>query len=49
MSSGNEILDTYIFENNSLLEQLESITLDAEELSTLSEENINEVFRNDGV
>ena len=45
MSSGNEILDTYIFENNSLLEQLESITLDAEELSTLSEENINEVFR----
>ena len=45
MSSNNEILDTYLFENNSLLEQLESIVLDAEGSSAFSEDNINEIFR----
>ena len=45
MGSGNDILDTYIYENNSLLEQLESIILDAETVSTFSEDNINEIFR----
>lgn len=45
MSSGNEILDTYIYENNSLLEQLEAIVLDAEQLDTFSQDNINEIFR----
>ena len=45
MSSGNEILDTYIYENNALLEQLETIILDAEEIGTLSQDNINEIFR----
>ena len=45
MSSGNEILDTYIYENNSMLEQLEAIMLDAESASTLSQDNINEIFR----
>ena len=45
MGSGNEILDTYIYENNSMLEQLEAIMLDAESASTLSQDNINEIFR----
>ena len=45
MSSGNEILDTYIYENNSLLEQLETIVLDAESVDTFSQDNINEIFR----
>ncbi len=45
MGSGNEILDTYIYENNSLLEQLESIVLEAESINTFTQENINEVFR----
>ena len=35
MSSGNEILDTYIYENNSMLEQLEAIMLDAESSFTM--------------
>lgn len=29
-SSGNEILDMYIYETNTLLEQLETIVLEAE-------------------
>ena len=45
MSSGNEILDTYIYENNALLEQLETIVLDAETVNTFSQDNINEIFR----
>lgn len=45
MSSGNDILDTYIYENNSLLEQLEAIILDSEAAGTFSQDNINEIFR----
>ena len=45
MGSGNDILDTYIYENNSLLEQLEAIILDAEAVGTFSQDNINEIFR----
>ena len=45
MGSGNDILDTYIYENNSLLEQLESIILDSETVGTFSQDNINEIFR----
>ena len=45
MSSGNDILDTYIFENNSLLEQLETIVLDGESKDTFSQDDINEIFR----
>lgn len=45
MGSRNDILDTYIYENSSLLEQLESIILDAETINTLSQDNINEIFR----
>ncbi len=45
MGSGNDILDTYIYENNSLLEQLEAIILDSEAAGTFSQDNINEIFR----
>ncbi len=45
MSSGNEILDMYIYETNTLLEQLETIVLDAEKADTFSQENVNEIFR----
>jgi two-component system chemotaxis sensor kinase CheA len=45
MSGGNEILDTYIYETNSLLEQLENIILTAEKADTFSEEDVNEIFR----
>ncbi len=45
MDSGKDILDAYIFETNSLLEQLESIVLEAEKVDTFSEDNVNEIFR----
>ncbi len=43
--SSNDILDMYIYETNSLLEQLETIVLDAEKENTFSQDNVNEIFR----
>ncbi len=45
MGSGNEILDMYIYETGTLLEQLETIVLEAEKVDTFSQENVNEIFR----
>ena len=45
MGSGNDILDTYIYETNTLLEQLESIVLEAEKADTFSQDDVNEIFR----
>lgn len=45
MGSGNDILDAYIYETNSLLEQLETILLESEKTNDFSQENINEIFR----
>lgn len=45
MGSGNDILDTYIYETNTLLEQLESIVLAAEKADTFSQDDVNEIFR----
>ena len=45
MGNGNEILDMYIYETNTLLEQLENIVLEAEKVDTFSQENVNEIFR----
>ncbi len=45
MGSGNDILDMYIYETNTLLEQLESIVLEAEKADTFSQDNVNEIFR----
>lgn len=39
------MLEMYIYEENQLLDQLEDIMLDTEKNSSLSEENINEIFR----
>lgn len=45
-NDGNEsILDTYLYETNTLLEQLDSIVLEAEQADTFSEGNVNEIFR----
>ncbi|MCI8808576.1 MAG: chemotaxis protein CheA [Oscillibacter sp.] len=35
----------YIYETNTLLEQLENIVLDAEKENTFSQDNVNEIFR----
>ena len=46
MSSGSDsILDMYLYETNTLLEQLDGILLAAEQADTFSEENVNEIFR----
>ena len=45
MGSGNDILDTYIYETNSLLEQLENIVLEAEKEGAFSQGNVDEIFR----
>ena len=46
MGSGNDsILDMYLYETNTLLEQLDGILLAAEEADTFSEDNVNEIFR----
>ncbi|MBQ2697788.1 MAG: Hpt domain-containing protein, partial [Clostridia bacterium] len=42
---GNDILDMYIYETNSLLEQLETIVLDAEKVDTFSQDDVNAIFR----
>ena len=43
--SSNDILDMYIYETNTLLEQLENIVLDAEKENTFSQDNVTEIFR----
>ena len=46
MGTGNDsILDTYLYETNTLLEQLDTIVLEAEKADTFSEDDVNEIFR----
>ena len=46
MGSGNDsILDMYLYETNTLLEQLDGILLAAEQENTFSEDSVNEIFR----
>ena len=45
-NGGNEsILDTYLYETNTLLEQLDSIVLAAEQADTFTQSDVNEIFR----
>ncbi len=45
MSADESMLEVYIYENQQLLETLETILLEGEEEKTLTAEQINEVFR----
>ena len=46
MGSGNDsILDMYLYETNTLLEQLDSILLTAEQADTFDQDSVNEIFR----
>ena len=46
MSSGNDsILDAFLYETNTLLEQLDSIVLSAEQQDNFSQDDINTIFR----
>ena len=46
MSDGNDsILDAFLYETNTLLEQLDSIVLTSEQQDSFSQEDINSIFR----
>ena len=48
MGSGNDsILDMYLYETNTLLEQLDGILLAAEQADTFSQDSVNEIFSGD--
>lgn len=42
---GNDMMEAYLFEVNTLLEQLDDIVLAAEKASTFSQDDVNEIFR----
>lgn len=41
----DNMLDTYLFETNSLLEQLDELLIDAEKAGDFTTDNVNEIFR----
>ncbi len=42
---GNDMMEAYLFEMNTLLEQVDEIVLSAEKNSSFSEDEVNEIFR----
>ena len=42
---GDSVLEMYLYETNTLLEQLDNIMLAAEQADTLSQDDVNEIFR----
>lgn len=44
-NNGDSVLEMYLYETNSLLEQLDNIMLTAEQADTFSQEDVNEIFR----
>lgn len=44
-SSMDSLLEAFIYETTSLLDQLDEIMLDSEKQKSLSEDSINEIFR----
>ena len=45
MGMGNDMLEAYLFEMHSLLEQLDDLILASEQAKTFSQEAVNEIFR----
>lgn len=44
-NNGDSVLEMYLYETNTLLEQLDNIMLSAEQADTLSQDDVNEIFR----
>lgn len=44
-NNSDSVLEMYLYETNTLLEQLDNIMLTAEQADTLSEDDVNEIFR----
>lgn len=42
---GNDMMEAYLYEMNTLLESLDEMVLGAEELKTFSQDDVNEIFR----
>ena len=46
MDNGNDnILEMYLYETNTLLEQLDGILLNSEQANTFTQDDVNEIFR----
>ena len=45
MGMGNDMLEAYLFEMHSLLEQLDDLVLSSEQAKTFSQDAVNEIFR----
>ncbi|MBO4914604.1 MAG: chemotaxis protein CheA [Oscillospiraceae bacterium] len=45
MGMGNDMMDAYLFEMHSMLEQLDDLILQSEQAKTFSQEAVNEIFR----
>jgi len=46
MNNGTDsLLETYLFETNTLLAQLDELLIDAEQEGDFTEDNVNEIFR----
>lgn len=41
----DNLLDTYLFETNSLLEQLDELLINAEKNTDFTSDDVNEIFR----
>ena len=44
-NQSNPIVQAFIFETESMLEQIEQILLDCEEIKAFTEDDVNEIFR----
>ncbi len=42
---GNEMMEAYLFEMDTLLEQLDNLVMEAETEKTFSNDHVNEIFR----
>ncbi len=50
MDNGMEgMLDTYLFETNSLLDRLDEMLMADEKIGDFSTDDVNEIFRYDGI
>ena len=45
MGMGNDMMEAYLFEMHSMLEQLDDLILSSEQAKTFSQEAVNEIFR----
>ena len=45
----DNMLEMYLYETNTLMEQLDELLIEAEKNATFTTNDVNEIFRNDGI